>query len=161
MERRRASGPGRAEQPSCALSSTRRAARLLTQLYDSFLSPHGIEAAQFALLMMIDAAPDKGQAAIAQALGMDKTTLSRNLKVLRAKGWVESEIAEDARRRSLRLSPAGARILAESRPTWKQAQEALHQEMSGPEWTELFGVMNSISRAANAVIRRREECVRS
>ncbi len=105
------SGRGTQDAPkaslSCALAATRRTARLMTQFYDACLSEAGIEAAQFALLMALDTAKDKGQAALGQMLGMDKTTLSRNLKVLREKGWVESVAGEDARRRSVSLTAEG------------------------------------------------------
>ncbi|HEY0163617.1 MAG TPA: MarR family winged helix-turn-helix transcriptional regulator [Edaphobacter sp.] len=141
--------------PACAVSSARRAARLLTQLYDSYLADYGIEITQFALLRMIDASPDKGQAAIAQSLGMDKTTLSRNLKVVREKGWVASEVGDDARSRQLSLTPEGRAMLLRGRPAWKAAQEALHREM-GREWDALSSGLDNLSRAATSAIESRE-----
>ena len=135
--------------PVCALASTRRAARLLTQLYDSHLAEYGIEAGQFALLMMVDAMAERGQAGIAQALGMDKTTLSRNLKVLRKRGWVESEAdAGDARRRELSLTGEGRAVLTKARPGWRRAQEALLGQLKGLGLARLLETMESVSRAA-------------
>ena len=55
----------------------------MTQLYDAHLRPHGLESPQFALLSLLAAAGPTSQAAIGQRFGYDKTTLSRNLKVLR------------------------------------------------------------------------------
>jgi DNA-binding MarR family transcriptional regulator len=133
----------------CALASTRRAARLLTQLYDSYLAEYGIEAAQFALLMMVDAMAERGQAGIAQALGMDKTTLSRNLKVLRQRGWVESEASSgDGRRRELSLTAEGGAMLAKARHGWRRAQEAFRGQLKELEFPQLLETMESVSRAA-------------
>jgi DNA-binding MarR family transcriptional regulator len=135
--------------PMCALASTRRAARLLTQLYDSYLAEYGIEAAQFALLMMVDAMAERGQAGIAQALGMDKTTLSRNLKVLRQRGWVESEAGSgDGRRRELSLTAEGGAMLAKARHGWRRAQEAFRGQLKELEFPQLLETMESVSRAA-------------
>jgi DNA-binding MarR family transcriptional regulator len=135
--------------PVCALASTRRAARLLTQLYDSYLAEYGIEAGQFALLMMVDAIAERGQAGIARALGMDKTTLSRNLKVLRQKGWVESEAGSgDARRRELSLTAEGRAMLVKARPGWRRAEEAFRGQLNGLELPRLLETMESVSRAA-------------
>jgi DNA-binding MarR family transcriptional regulator len=135
--------------PVCALASTRRAARLLTQLYDSYLAEYGIEAGQFALLMMVDAMAERGQAGIAQALGMDKTTLSRNLKVLRQRGWVESEAGSgDARRRELSLTTEGRSVLVKAQPGWRRAQEAFREQLKGLEFPQLFETMERISLAA-------------
>ena len=135
--------------PVCALASTRRAARLLTQLYDRSLAEYGIEAGQFALLMMVDAMAERGQVGIAEALGMDKTTLSRNLKVLRQRGWVESEAgSEDARRRELSLTAEGRAMLTKARPGWRRAQDAFREELKGVEWARLLDTMENVSRAA-------------
>ena len=134
--------------PVCALASTRRAARLLTQLYDSYLSVYGIEAGQFALLMMLDSIVDRGQTALAHMLGMDKTTLSRNLKVLRQKGWVESEVGTDARRREFKLTAEGRTMLESARPGWQRAQEAFREQMKDQEFSQLLTTMERISRAA-------------
>lgn len=134
--------------PTCALATTRRAARLLTQLYDSHLSEHGVEAAQFALLMMLDKTADQSQAAVCRALGMDKTTLSRNVKVLRNKGWVESVVGKDARQRSLSLTEAGRALLAKGKPAWRRAQESLRAEMSERQWAAMWQTMETVAEAA-------------
>lgn len=132
---------------SCALAATRRTARLMTQFYDACLSEAGTEAAQFALLMALDTAKDRGQAALGQALGMDKTTLSRNLKVLREKGWVESATGEDARRRTVSLTAEGRARLREARPVWRRAGEQLRAGMSEREWAAMWASLEAMTRA--------------
>ncbi len=141
--------------PACALATTRRTARLLTQLYDSYLAVTGIEAAQFALLMMLDAAQDKGQAALGQTLGMDKTTLSRNLKLLRDKGWVESVQEKDARRRSISLTSAGRARLREAQPAWRKAGEELRKGMSEREWAAMWSTLRAMTRAASTAMEKK------
>jgi DNA-binding MarR family transcriptional regulator len=149
MKRKAAREKSVLQWPVCALASTRRAARLLTQLYDSYLAEYDIEAGQFALLMMVDAMAERGQTGIAQALGMDKTTLSRNLKVLRKRGWVGSETGSgDARRRELSLTAEGRAMLIKARQGWKRAQEAFREELKDVEWSRLMETIEIISRAA-------------
>jgi DNA-binding MarR family transcriptional regulator len=147
--------------PVCALSSTRRAARLLTQLYDSYLSEYGIEAAQFALMMMVESTADKGQTAIAQALGMDKTTLSRNLKILRAKGWLESERGSDGRRRSLSLSAEGRQMLASAKPGWRRAQDSLRNAMTDRDWAEMMATTENVARSATIAFERKAKLTKA
>jgi len=132
---------------SCALAATRRTARLMTQFYDACLSEAGIEAAQFALLMALDTAKDKGQAALGQMLGMDKTTLSRNLKVLREKGWVESVAGEDARRRSVSLTAEGRLRLREAKPAWRRAGERFREGMTEREWSGMWASLEAMNKA--------------
>jgi DNA-binding MarR family transcriptional regulator len=154
MRRRAENGAETRSFPTCALATTRRTARLLTQLYDSHLSEYGVEAAQFALLMMLDKAADKGQAAICRALGMDKTTLSRNLKVLRSRGWVVSEVGEDARQRNLSLTAEGRGLLAKARPAWRRAQESLRAELSEREWNAMWATMEAVASASTTAMER-------
>ena len=132
---------------SCALAATRRTARLMTQFYDACLAEAGIEAAQFALLMALDTAKDKGQAALGQMLGMDKTTLSRNLKVLREKGWAESVAGEDARRRSVSLTTEGRARLREAKPAWRRAGERFREGMTEREWAAMWGSLEAMNKA--------------
>src|SRR5947209_15409325 len=145
---KKAGGP-----PSCALAAMRRTARLMTQFYDGCLAESGMEAAQFALLMTLDAAEDKGQAALGQMLGMDKTTLSRNLKLLREKGWVESVAGEDARRRSVSLTAEGRTRLREAKPAWRRAGEMFREGMSEREWAAMWSSLE----AMNGAVRRAGE----
>lgn len=140
---------------SCALAATRRTARLMTQFYDACLAEAGIEAAQFALLMVLDMAKDKGQAALGQMLGMDKTTLSRNLKLLRNKGWVESVPGKDARRRSISLTAEGRARLREAKPVWRRAGERFREGMTEREWTAMWSSLESMNRAVAKAGERR------
>lgn len=144
----------RTELP-CALAATRRTARLMTQFYDACLAEVGIEAAQFALLMALDAAQDAGQAALAQMLGMDKTTLSRNLKLLRDKGWVESAPGEDARRRNVSLTAEGKARLREARPAWRKAGDELRKGMTEREWTAMWASLEAMNKAVAKAEERR------
>jgi DNA-binding MarR family transcriptional regulator len=142
--------------PMCALSSTRRTARLLTQLYDNYLSEHGVEAVQYALMRMVESAADNGQAAMAKALGIDKTTLSRNLKVLRAKGWVKSVRGDDARQRNIVLTTEGRERLAAARPAWTRAEEQFRAAMSEAQWRGMWSTLQAISTATEMAMESRQ-----
>ena len=146
---------GRRTELPCALAATRRTARLMTQFYDACLAEVGIEAAQFALLMALDGAQDAGQAGLAQMLGMDKTTLSRNLKLLREKGWVESARGEDARRREVSLTAEGKARLREAQPAWRKAGDQLRRGMTEHEWAAMWASLEAMNRAVKKAEERR------
>ena len=97
---------------NCTCSRLRRAGRGVTQLYDQALEPAGLTIGQFGLLAHLAtiAAGEGGGIAIgtlAHARGMDPTTLTRNLKPLVAKGWIEDAHAESPAR--VHQHPAGHR----------------------------------------------------
>jgi hypothetical protein len=66
-------------QLPCACANLRRAARLVTQLYDDALRPSGLRATQFTLLQALTLAPGISQKELAGLLGIDSFTLTRTL----------------------------------------------------------------------------------
>jgi DNA-binding MarR family transcriptional regulator len=120
----------------------------VTQLYDSWLRHHGIEGPQFALLAMLDRLGECNQATMGRHFDLDKTTLSRNVKLLKQKGWIAIDAGSDARERRVRLTPAGHRRLAAARPAWRQAQEQLRSTMDQDDWNAMWRLFNALTHAA-------------
>lgn len=130
------------ERPqNCACFNLRRAARKVTQAYDRALKPAGISATQFTLLAML-AQTDTGDGIamieLAEWLGMDRTTLTRNLAVAERRKWVRVAIGEDRRERRVRLAPAGRSRLKMAWPYWTAAQQRLRDRLGGGALAELL-----------------------
>ena len=145
-----------AEPPAefvCACATSRHVARTLTQLYDRFLRGTGVEAPQFALLMALDRRGESTQIAIGRRYALDKTTVSRNLKLLEANGWIESRPGTDRRERLFTLTKAGRKRLAIARPEWQKAQEQLRGAMTRDEWQTMFAVFQRLTQAADTARR--------
>jgi len=134
----------------CACASARRVARALTQVYDGHLRAAGLESTQFALLSVLASAGPCTQAAIGQRFGFDKTTLSRNLKVLRERGWISDVEALSARERPCMLTPAGRRLL-KAAAAWRRAQAALHTTLGDDAWQSMWATFRDIVNASTAI----------
>lgn len=109
----------------CLCFRARKVSRVLTRLYDEALRPLGIQATQLTLLSAIAAAGETGQTMprLTGVLGMDPTTLSRNLRPLEKARLVDIGRKENDRRvRVARLTPKGERLLSEALPRWRNAQ---------------------------------------
>ncbi len=141
----------------CACAAARVTARALTQLYDERLRASGVEASQFGLLSILNRQPGCSQASLARLLAMDKTTVSRNLKLLSQKGWIEPSSGRDTRERGFRLTKTGRKRLAAARPLWEAAQEDLQSKMSGGQWASMLRVFGIVRQAAGAVRKGTEE----
>jgi DNA-binding MarR family transcriptional regulator len=137
----------------CACATTRHIARLLTQLYDHFLRNVGVEAPQFALLVEIDKEERSHHSAIGLECGMDKTTVSRNLKLLQRKRWVKSVQGRDRRERHVTLTHAGRKQLAAAWPEWRNAQNHLRTVITGEEWAAMFQMLTRVMDAARTAHR--------
>lgn len=136
---------------SCACASARRAARTVSQLYDDQLKGTGLEAAQFALLALIDRLGPCNQATIGQAFAMDKTTVSRNVMLLKKNRWIEESPATDRRHRRYVLSAVGRKSFAAAKPAWRRAQQQLRSSMTQQEWDAMFAAFNALAQATSAI----------
>src|SRR5262249_6316786 len=116
----------------CACFNLRKAARAVTQLYDAALAPSGVRATQFSVLVALALADGAPLSRVADALVMDRTTLTRNLRPLARRGWVRIEPGEDRRERNLSLTRSGRAALERALPLWQQVQARLHERRGDP-----------------------------
>jgi DNA-binding MarR family transcriptional regulator len=121
----------------CACFNLRKAARAVTQLYETALAPSGIHATQFSVLVALAVADGAPLSRVADALVMDRTTLTRNLRPLERRGWVRIEAGEDRRERNLSLTGSGRAALERALPLWQRAQAALQERLGDARWGRL------------------------
>lgn len=108
----------------CTCFRVRKLTRLMSRRYDQRLAAAGLNLNQYSILRRLgDRARTIGD--LSGELGMDRTTLSRDLKPLLGNAWVESVTSEDARQRPVRTTAAGRRALAKAKPLWRQAQDEI------------------------------------
>jgi len=135
----------------CACATLRRAARAVTQLYNTSLRETGLEVTQFTFLQFLALAGETTQAGMAAALAIDSTTLSRSIRPLEKNGWILGRPGLDRRQRFLWLTAAGRRVLELATPDWRRAQEELRRALGDPGWNLL---QLSADLAAAAASRR-------
>ncbi len=121
----------------CACANLRRAARLVTQLYDRALQPAGMRVTQFTLLQALAIGGSMSQGRLGDLLGLDSTTLTRTLRLLRRQGWIQAERAEDRRQLRLQLTALGRREYRRAIPCWRSAQRRLRRALGENEWNDL------------------------
>jgi DNA-binding MarR family transcriptional regulator len=109
----------------CLCLASRQAARTITRAFDRHLRPHGIRATQFTILTMLELRGATPLTELAGALGMERTTLTRNLALLEAERWVDIRAdKDDARARIITTAPKGRAVIAAALPAWRKAQAA-------------------------------------
>ena len=112
----------------CLCFAAQRAARALARRFDEALRPAGLTSGQFSLLMSLNQPQTPSVGSVAALLGMDRTTLTANLKPLERDGLVETAVDPDDRRgRLLVLTPAGRGRLKSALPIWQRTHEGAEQ----------------------------------
>jgi DNA-binding MarR family transcriptional regulator len=107
---------------ACHCYALRRAARLVTQHYDRILRPSGLRTTQFTLLVGLAQRGPIPLTRLAGMLGLERTSLTRNLKPLTAKGWVTVVPDADRRVHSVGITAEGKAKARAALPLWRQAQ---------------------------------------
>ncbi len=113
---------------SCYCLAARRTARELTRLYEEKLRPHGLRATQFSVLAALSQMGPATISDLAEALGLERTSLSRSAALLTRNGWVgDDESDRDAREHLLSLTPSGLAKLETAFPDWQEAQRMVEE----------------------------------
>jgi DNA-binding MarR family transcriptional regulator len=133
----------------CACATVRRAARLVTQLYSQEMGGQ-IEPTQFTLLMAMSQHAGLNQTQLGSALGLDKTTMSRSLRVMNRHGWVQPTRMADGRESGYTITAAGSKKLAAAKPAWSRAQTKLRSNLKSLDWQDMLKTINQVSAAGHA-----------
>jgi DNA-binding MarR family transcriptional regulator len=122
----------------CACFSLRKAGRAVTQLYDEALREAGIRVTQFTVLVAAHLAGETPVSQMAQILVMDRTTLTRNLKPLEAKGLITIRAGVDRREKRVTLTSRGRAMVASALPLWEQAQRQITEGLGPARFDSLL-----------------------
>ena len=111
----------------CTNFKLRQLARRVSQHYDAEVAKAGLKTTQYSLLSHVLRLGPVRPGDLAQAMTLDASTLTRNLKPMVDAGWLEMSAGEDGRSRLVHITDAGRDKRAEAQRHWKAAQENLNQ----------------------------------
>ena len=117
----------------CYCGTLRQAARAVTALYEDLLADSGLHATQFTALQLLDLAPNLTTTQVAEALGVDQTTATRMLALVKKAGLASDTVGNDHRQRRWALTPQGQVLLKKLKPRWEAAQEAFENRLGRAE----------------------------
>src|SRR6187402_3330159 len=127
---------------ACFALHARMTARLLSRVYDAAMRPADLRLAQFGLHGAI-----ASETALAERLGLERTTLVRNLKLLEDKGWIEP-VAGDGRGVRHRLTEAGRKKFESAIPLWEAAQRRIEDKLGEVEPDDARLALRALRKAS-------------
>jgi DNA-binding MarR family transcriptional regulator len=123
---------------TCTCSELRKAARAITLLYDNAFKSSGLLSTQFGALQVIYDNDCIRISDLAGQLGMDRTTLTRNLSVLQRHGFIEISQGKDHRTRIVTATQKGRNAVSKTILLWNEIQRKVKQKMGENLWRELM-----------------------
>lgn len=134
---------------SCTCSELRRAARAVTLLYDNAFRSSGLLSTQLGVLHVIYKSDSIRISHLAKELGMDRTTLTRNLSVLQRQGFIKISSGKDNRTRIVTITNKGRTTIAKAIPLWNNVQNKVKEQMGETLWNELMVNLSQFVKVAD------------
>jgi DNA-binding MarR family transcriptional regulator len=106
---------------SCACSALRRASRAVTKHYERHFRGSGLRATQFTVLATLAQTGPLSISELSAQLGLERTTLSRNLRLIENRGWVSAVAHGDQRVRKMALTSKGRKKAETALEVWRRA----------------------------------------
>jgi len=124
------------------------AARAVTRLYDDTLRSVGLRATQLAVLVAVGGDNVVSITALAKFMGMDRSTLTRNLTPLERDGLIRVGNEGWRRSRTVEITKKGRSRLREALPLWEKAQETLRRKLGLRRWAVIRADLDDLIRTA-------------
>jgi DNA-binding MarR family transcriptional regulator len=134
----------------CASLNFRRTARAITRRYDTAMQDSGIRSTQFAILVGIAKTQPVSMGKLADVLIIDRTTLTRSLRLLQKERLVTISKRTTMRQRLLEITPEGVAALARSLPLWRAVHAQFVAEVGSDYWLHLRGELERLAHSTMA-----------
>jgi len=135
----------------CACFQLRKAARAITQLYDTYTHQAGVTPAQFSLLMIAFQAGELSPSAMAARAVLDRTTLTRNIRLLEQRGLIAMSVSrEDRRAKVIAITAAGIKTLKAALPHWEAVQRKMVTALGKDNYDRLMQSLDEVVATASA-----------
>jgi DNA-binding MarR family transcriptional regulator len=128
----------------CVGGNIRRTDRVVTQFYEEILAPSGLSVPQFGLLAILAEVAPITIHRLAEYMDIDRTTLTRNLKLLIKQRLVGSEEGEDRRMRMMILTQEGEQALRRAWPLWQEAQARIECGLGRERFDALLKELSAV-----------------
>jgi len=124
------------------------ASRAVTRFYDDMLRPTGLRATQLVVLVAVGGGEAVSITALAKLMGMDRSTLTRNLTPLERDGLIRVGNEGWRRSRTVEITKKGGARLREATSLWERAQETLRGKLGIRKWGTIRADLDDLIRAA-------------
>ena len=130
---------------NCTCFNVRRTSRALTQFFDAEVRRHGLRPTQTPILGALQAKNKWSMAELSEWLGMERTTLLRNLRPLQRDGLVRAKGGGRGGHVGLEITGKGRTALANALPAWRSAQDKVVAILGRERWSAIISDLEDVA----------------
>ncbi|WP_148862966.1 MarR family winged helix-turn-helix transcriptional regulator [Marinobacter fonticola] len=131
----------------CLCRKARMVDRMITRAYDDALRPIDLRITQFTLLAAIGYGGPNSISELADWLAMERTTLTRNLKLLEQNEFIAMGAGSHHRSRAIKLTAPGKNKLEQAYPLWQAVQEKFRESLGSEGWSHAHDTLAQLADA--------------
>ena len=128
-------------QSTCYCTNMRRSTNIISSFYDSALKKAELTVAQYYLLMNLSRLESANITHWAEHVGLDRSTMVRNIKPLLDRGLIEST---EGHGKTFTLSSKGKQILDLAIPLWQNAQKQIEEVLGKDDIDAIFRICEKL-----------------
>ena len=132
---------------NCVCFNLRWVTRAVTQFYDAEMRRHGIRPTQGTILLALNAKESWAMAELSYCLGLERTSLARNLQPLERDGLVTADGGGRGRRVELAITTKGRKQVEKFMPAWRSAQSAVVKTLGEQRWSAILSDLETAALA--------------
>lgn len=129
----------------CISRKARMVDRRITRAYDKALRPVDLRITQFTLLVAIGYGAPGSISELAEWLAMERTTLTRNLKLLEKEGLIATRGGAHHKSRAIELTQAGQDRAERAYPLWQAVQSEVRELLGDEQWQQSHTMLMRLS----------------
>jgi DNA-binding MarR family transcriptional regulator len=134
---------------NCVCFNLRWVTRAVTQFYDSEMRRHGIRPTQATILLALNSKETWSMAELSDLLGLERTTLVRNLRPLQRDGFVQTTGGGHGNRVEVAITAKGRKQIEKLTPAWRSAQSAAVKTLGEKRWSAILSDLETAALALN------------
>ncbi|MGF0033213.1 MarR family winged helix-turn-helix transcriptional regulator [Bariatricus sp. SGI.154] len=130
---------------NCYCIKLRRAANIVSDIYDHCLDSMGLSITQYSLLGNLQKIESCSVTDLANYIGLERTTVVRTIRPLFSKGLISDASAPNQRNKILQLTEKGEKILEQCKILWRDAQEEVEKRIGKENADMLMKILDQIN----------------
>jgi len=130
---------------NCLCFNLRWISRAVTRFFDAEVRRLGVRPTQTPILGALHAKDGWSMAELSEWLGMERTTLVRNLRPLQRDGLVQANGGGRGGHVELKITEKGRKALAKALPAWRAAQDKVVAILGRDRWSNMIRDLEQVA----------------
>ncbi len=106
--------------------------RVVARQFDQAMRPLGLSLPQLEVLAVLMMGTVVAPSTIAEALAIERSTISRNIAIMERNGWIKTDSSPSGRTTGVSITSRGVDMLASADAAWANAQQQV-MKLLGPD----------------------------